>query len=113
MNATDMTRYIIAATTAARPDATVDQLVQFAMLDQAFRDGCDAGTASRRALQAQLSAISEDTASPGRLSGLITVARDKLRLVPASGTKGGAGSAGAAGGGAQRRRRMRAEAAER
>jgi|SRR5580658_266210 hypothetical protein len=102
MDAEQMTRYIIAAGIASKPDAGFEQLVLFAQLDAQYRAAIQADTCYPRMLITQLRTITDDETATARLFMAIMVARDKLRMAPSTGSHPG----GKPVSGARRQRRV-------
>lgn len=106
MHTDDMTRLILSAALAVRPEASAEQLAEFMALDQAFTAECHAGRADRSHLFSHLQTIDPGPSATGRLRNALWIARHKCKVRIPKPTKP-AGAGGAGGGGAQRRKRVR------
>lgn len=80
---------IAAASLAAQPTATPEQVAAFCTLYAEFKVECEAGTSSRRELFLHLKTMTDDESAGPRLGAAIVIARDKCRIMPAGNGTGG------------------------
>ena len=109
MNADLMTRLILATGLAVRSDASIDQLAEFATLDQVLRAELEGDDTTMHRLFRHLQTLDPDRTAKGRFQGALRTARQKCRIRLPKATAG----ASTAGSGTQRAKRSKGKQEQR